>query len=279
VPSGSVRYDPDYVSKSGFHDVDQNDPARLVASLDRRSTAQLYEPYRTALLRFVLTTTGLILDVGAGGGHLVDRIAAAYPDRDVLGVDPSAALVAAAHAAGRPVLRSTGSALPFQSATAGCVIAERVLQHVYDVPAVLVEMDRVLQRGGLLLLVDPDHPAVRLEVPHLQGLADHLVRWRARAGTVSPAAAELSRSWLEAHGYSVSQETFWCSTADFTAARVITNFPEWAKLARDAGENVSTGELDAWEEHWRRMSGTQVDASAWFDWPIVLTAATRPGPN
>lgn len=264
------------MTKSGFYDVDQNDPARLVAALDRRSSARLYELYRAAIVRAVETTTGPVLDVGAGAGHLVDRLSALSDGRLVLGIEPSSALVEAARSAGRPVIRSTGAALPFRQASVGCVIAERVLQHVDDVAAVLAEMDRVLKAGGLLLAADPDHQMVRLAVPHLQDLADRLVRWRARSGTACPEAVAVSCTWLRDRGYSVTQETFRCATANFSDARVITNFPEWAQLAREAGEDVSPDEAADWEEHWRQQASAEADQSAWFYWPVVITAASRP---
>lgn len=270
-----VWYDPDGVTKSGFNDVDQNDPARLVAALDRRSSALLYEPYRTAMLGHVTTTSGPIIDVGAGGGHLVDRIATSHEGRLVVGVEPSAALVKAAHSAGGQIVRAAGEALPLAPSSVGCAIAERVLQHVDDVPAVLAEMDRVLGPGGLLLLADPDHRAVRLRVPRLQHLADRLVHWRARAGTASPGAVGLCHSWLSGHGYSVRQETFLCTTSSFAEARTITNFPEWAHLAKEDGEDVSLPDVSAWEDHWRRVADSGANKTAWFHWPVVLTLASR----
>lgn len=195
----------------------------------------------------------------------------------VLGVEPSAALVRTALKAGRTVVRGVGNEIPLPDASVKCVISERVLQHVADIPAVLKEVGRVLQIDGLLLLADPDHAAVRLSVPHLQDLADRLVRWRARVGTASPAAVSLSQDWLSDHGYTVTKETFWCSTADFTDARVVTNFPEWAQLSKDAGESVSDEDVAAWEEHWRSVAGSQVTGDAWFNCPIVVTEASKTG--
>lgn len=263
------------VTKSGFHDVDHNDPARLVAALDRRSSARLYAPYRDSLLRRIESTGGPVVDVGAGGGHLVERIAAALHGQVVLGVEPSSALVRTALEAGRAVVRGEGHEIPLPDASAKCVISERVLQHVEDIQAVLAEIDRVLQINGLVLLADPDHAAVRLSVPHLQDLADRLVRWRARAGTASPAAAALSLAWLSDNGYTATQETFWCSTADFTDARVVTNFPEWAQLSKDSGEVVSGEEVAAWEAHWRNAADSPASGDAWFNWPIVVTEARK----
>jgi hypothetical protein len=87
----------------------------------------------------------------------------------------------------------------------------------------------------------------------------------------------LSQDWLSDHGYTVTKETFWCSTADFTDARVVTNFPEWAQLSKDAGESVSDEDVAAWEEHWRSVAGSQVTGDAWFNCPIVVTEASKTG--
>lgn len=273
------RADAAFMTISGYSDVDGTEPDRLVRALDRRSSASLYEPYRAALMSAVADTTGPVLDVGAGGGHLVERLLARQPGRVVLGVDPSHELTRTALAAGRPVLVGTGAALPFPSASIGCLVAERVLQHVAAVEDALHEMARVAARGATLVLADPDHGRVALGVPGQQDLADRLVRWRAIEGTASPDAVVRTLAWLRSTGWAVSQQTFMCHSSDFAQARTVTNFPEWADLARSAGVPVSEREVDAWVAHWRAVETACGRGPAWFHWPVVLTIARRSCPG
>ena len=261
---------------SGYSDVDSNDPVRLVGSLARRATVQLYEPYREALLAQVAGTSGLVVDVGAGGGHLLRRISTVMPGRAAIGVEPSTAMASVACAAGNRVVLGSGSNLPLRDGVAGCVVAERVLQHVPDVRSVLVDAERVLGGTGKILAVDPAHAEVRLAAPAIQDLADRLVAWRARCGLASPDAASVAGNWLTRSGFTVAQATYWCETSEYVPARSITNFPEWAQLAQDAGEDISNLAVRTWEQHWTRVATTgEADVSPWFHWPMVLTAAMR----
>lgn len=262
--------------RSEFSDVDGTRPEHLVASLQRRSSARLYEPYRSFILESVASTSGAVVDVGAGGGHMLGRLASAFPHRFAVGVEPSAALVEVAASHGRPVVRASSEALPFGSSSVGCVIAERVLQHVYDVPTAISEMLRVLEPGGCIVLADPDHASVLLRVPELQELAGRLVAWRARAGTATPDAAHVSRRLLESEGLHVSQRMFTCATSSYADARVLTNFPEWARLARLGGEDVEEGEMLGWESLWGEVAEGRMSSPEghWFQWPVVVTVAS-----
>lgn len=260
---------------SGFLDVDANNPERLLASLDRRATTVLYREYREALVAVIASTLGTVVDVGAGAGHLVERLQAELPGRPVVGVDPSHVLSRAALAAGRTVVLGSGARLPFPAESAGCLVAERVLQHVVDLEDTLSEMARVAAPNGVLVIADPDHAGVRLAVPGLQDLSDRLVRWRATAGTAAPDAAVRARTWFTENDWHVTQRVFNCTTGCYADARPITNFPEWATLAKTAGQPVTDADVSAWDAHWRDLEARGATAEEWFHWPIVLTTARR----
>ncbi|MHB8458412.1 MAG: class I SAM-dependent methyltransferase, partial [Acidimicrobiales bacterium] len=87
-----------------------------------------------------------ILDVGTGEGQLARRLASAYPDCLVVGIDPSSAQVGnAREQGGGPVyLQGRGEFLPFAARSFDGVVCCLVIEHVDDPDSVLVEMARLV---------------------------------------------------------------------------------------------------------------------------------------
>jgi SAM-dependent methyltransferase len=139
---------------SAFSAVDQSDdPQRLVAFLDQAGLVSM--KHYMAAAHKLRQPVAPVLDLGCGPGH--DLAVLESLGVSAVGVDPSSVMTAAA--AGRcrsPVLRATGERLPFADGVfSGCWI-ERVLMHV-AVPAALVdEVVRCVQPGGLLTVFEPD---------------------------------------------------------------------------------------------------------------------------
>jgi ArsR family transcriptional regulator len=100
-----------------------------------------------------------VLEIGVGTGGLLTDLAARAPK--VIGVDHSPAMLEEAR---RRLVESciTGvdlrlgemTHLPLPDVSVGCVVANMVLHHAADPPAVLAEIRRVLAHGGSLLLAD-----------------------------------------------------------------------------------------------------------------------------
>jgi len=95
-----------------------------------------------------------LLDAGCGTGGLLRRIAAAYPDRTVIGLDADGiACARAAMKSGRAVCAGSVSALPFADAAFGAIFSADVLCHRdVDERAALAQFHRCLWDGGLLIL-------------------------------------------------------------------------------------------------------------------------------
>ena len=97
-----------------------------------------------------------ILDVGCGAGLAAEALA--RREFPVLGIDPSAELIAAAeqHAAGRGLPLSYRRALPETLAAEtrrfGVITALEVIEHVADPPLFLSALATLLAPGGLLFL-------------------------------------------------------------------------------------------------------------------------------
>jgi ubiquinone/menaquinone biosynthesis C-methylase UbiE len=103
-----------------------------------------------------------VVDIGSGTGTMCRELAALVgPEGGVTGVEPNPVLRALAEerSDGGAVTYVDGdaAALPFPDASVDLVWCERVLQHVDDAQAALVEMARVLRPGGRALVLDADH--------------------------------------------------------------------------------------------------------------------------
>lgn len=138
---------------------------RMVWVLDAQDVAPSIERLRVwALAAGAVQPGEVCLDLGSGTGTMTRRLAGfAGPEGRVLGVEPNGMLraVAAERAAavGSAVEFVPGLAteIPLPDASVDLVWCERVLQHVPDPQAAVVEIARVLRPGGRALLLDSDH--------------------------------------------------------------------------------------------------------------------------
>jgi SAM-dependent methyltransferase len=110
---------------------------------------------------------GLCLDLGCGGGHYFDVLAAT--GRTVVGLDRSADQLRIARRRSRQIVRGDAAALPFADGTFPAVATLWISTDVDDFAVVLAEAARVLVPGGRLVFYGA-HPC--FNGPHTQLLAD-----------------------------------------------------------------------------------------------------------
>jgi len=110
---------------------------------------------------------GLCLDLGCGGGHYFDVLAAT--GRTVVGLDRSADQLRIARGRSPQIVQGDAAALPFADGTFRAVATLWISTDVDDFAAVLAEASRVLAPGGRLIFYGA-HPC--FNGPHTQLLDD-----------------------------------------------------------------------------------------------------------
>jgi len=136
---------------------------------------------RQALLRAGLAPGMHMLDVAVGTGLVAREAVEVVGDRGcVIGVDPSAGMLAQSGARGFLLARGRAEALPFTARSFDFLCLGYALRHVADLGAVFGEFRRVLKPGGRLLVLEITRPAGRLAAAalkaYLRGVVPALAR-------------------------------------------------------------------------------------------------------
>ena len=139
--------------------------------------------YRRRALKSAGLQPGMqVIDVGTGTG-LVAREAARLvgPQGGVLGVDPSAAMLANARAAaGIRLALGRAESIPAPDASADFLCMGYALRHISDLAVAFREFARVLRPGGRLCLLEITRPEGRWQHALLKTYMRTLVPWAAR---------------------------------------------------------------------------------------------------
>ncbi len=118
---------------------------------------------RTRALRLAqLPPDGLLLDVGTGTGDVALNAQARCPDCRVVGLDPTAAMLARAQqkSQSRPPhwMCGDGLALPYPDDAFDAVISAFLMRNVPDVAPALAEQTRVVRPGGRVVCLEMSWP-------------------------------------------------------------------------------------------------------------------------
>jgi demethylmenaquinone methyltransferase/2-methoxy-6-polyprenyl-1,4-benzoquinol methylase len=153
---------------------------------------------RQALLRAGLAPGMRMLDVAVGTGLVArEAIRILGGAGSVVGVDPSAGMMAAAAAHGPALVQGRAECLPFADAAFDFVSFGYALRHVSDLAGALGEFRRVLRPGGRLLLLEITVPEGRLARAALKGYLRGVVPWLSRVVARHPETPRLYRYYWD----------------------------------------------------------------------------------
>jgi demethylmenaquinone methyltransferase/2-methoxy-6-polyprenyl-1,4-benzoquinol methylase len=141
---------------------------------------------RQALLRAGLGEGMRMLDVAVGTGLVArEALALVGPTGRVVGVDPSAGMLAQLDGPGLMLARGRAETLPFAPRSFDFLCMGYALRHLSDLSAVFAEFRRVLRPGGRLLVLEITRPEGRLATAalkvYLRGVVPMLAQVVARS--------------------------------------------------------------------------------------------------
>ncbi len=218
-----------------------------------------------------------LLDLGCGNGLMTLELARAVgPQGRVVGVDPSAAMLAAARDAcdGRDnviLIEGAAEALPLEDTSLDGAVSVQVFEYVAAIPAALAELRRVLRPGGRLVIGDMHFGTAAWRSDDPARMARMLASWDRHLVHVS--LPEILLEELAAAGFRVERVaplTF-CDTLlrpDGLAATMLA-------LVRDhavANGHVSEAEARDWAAEQRDLARA---GRFFFTLTHFVTAATR----
>ena len=197
-----------------------------------------------------------VLDVGCGVGDDARSLGA-------IGLDPSMTMLAEAHARGGAFVRGDVHWLPVASGVLGGVRTERVLQHVADPDRALAELTRVLRRGGVAVLAEPDQSTLQIDGTDPE-LTPAIVKFRARSVRNGYLAGELAGR-LTALGFAdISTELF---TIELTDPALAFGLPSWPAILVERG---------VWTVEEAQRFTTSLGADEFcYSFDVVITWGTR----
>jgi len=139
--------------------------ARLAKTYDARWAHYVEATARETLKR--LRPARRALDVGCGTGVLLERLARAFPETALSGVDPAPEMLEAARRRlpeSVELRQAWAEALPFPEASFDAVISCNAFHFIRAPRAALREMRRALRPGGQLVITDwcADYATCRL---------------------------------------------------------------------------------------------------------------------
>ena len=154
---------------------------------------------------------GRTLDVGCGSSVILQSL------NDAIGIDIRHSKMRYMKRYRTPVITGSVFALPFANGVMGCVICSEVIEHVPPDPTMFVELDRVLQPGGLLILGTPDYATVTWPV------IEQLYRRLAPGGYADEHISHYTRSGIEQllqrMGYQIVDVQYVCGSELIVSAR------------------------------------------------------------
>ncbi|MCU1471458.1 MAG: Methyltransferase type 11 [Glaciihabitans sp.] len=170
-------------------------------SLARAYQSDLRQPalIRERILRQVVDlglASGRAIDVGCGDGSTTASLAAVVPERPVLGVDISAAMIDAATANFGDLADfevGTFEQMPVEPSSAALITALNMWHLVVDREGALREASRVLKSGGLLAIVGALREDLAIQTIHRLFPAFHRISYgRHQSRAQLTAMAELN---------------------------------------------------------------------------------------
>lgn len=136
---------------------DEVPPDYYDTSIRENPFQRFWHSKRIGLVSELVKGTDLMLDIGCGGGTILDLVAKRANVARTIGIDASLGAIkyASAHKSGK-YLCADFFEMPFRDGVFGTVTAIEVLEHLHDPRSALLELNRCLKKGGTIVILVPN---------------------------------------------------------------------------------------------------------------------------
>lgn len=206
-----------------------------------------------------------ILDIGCGTGALLPFFEKAYPAACLVGLDLNRAFLNLASAeTTAKLIQGDAYWLPFPNGSFSLVYCHYFLLWLQSKDKVLREISRVLQPGGVVLvLAEPDYGG-RIDYPELLGALGYLQTQSLIEQGIDPAAGRKLADLLLAAGF--DQVTSGVIGSEWNhQPGAHERASEWQVLSADLQNRISAAELAEFQ---------RVDEQAWLEGRRILFVPT-----
>jgi 2-polyprenyl-3-methyl-5-hydroxy-6-metoxy-1,4-benzoquinol methylase len=181
---------------------------------------------------------GKLLDLGCWDGYIMKQFIKSGKVKKATGLDNSKSAIEMAKKAGLDavLVESVDKDLPFEKETFDCVFAGEIVEHIYDVNSFILEINRVLKKGGQLIITTPNLASFGSRLRLLFGKTPWMIENildKDAAGHIRYFTFDSLSAILEERGFAVKE----CSTNAIQVGKYNIVGP-FTKLFYKSGSNI-----------------------------------------
>lgn len=149
----------------GVYDVDYYEGRLKSRALKYRLERRTSEVAK-ALTKYLTRMPERVLDVGTADALMLGKLNQVWPDTCFIGLEMNRSLLMTTNINGIQKIEGDASELPFGNEVVDAIVATAVIEHLPDPMRFVSECNRVVRRGGIIIITTPD--------PKLEHLASKL---------------------------------------------------------------------------------------------------------
>ena len=149
----------------GVYDVDYYEGRLKSRALKYRLERRTSEVEK-ALTKYLNRLPDRVLDVGTADALMLGKLNQVWPDTCFIGLEMNRSLLMTTNINGIQKIEGDAMALPFGNEAVDAIVATAVIEHLPDPVRFVFECNRVIRRGGIIVITTPD--------PKLEHLASKL---------------------------------------------------------------------------------------------------------
>lgn len=96
-----------------------------------------------------------IIDIGCGEGILIEKILQMFPEKEIIGIDPSKENIEICKAHNLKVYHGSVYSLPFNDLSVDCVLLIEVIEHLDHPDKAISEIKRILKKNAFFIILFP----------------------------------------------------------------------------------------------------------------------------